>query len=454
MGNFLFRAIGGQDEGLMNRRSLAGSICYNKTTSTPPIQVKTLLNKVHRFKSFVYQSVTLSTEGDKTRIIAKIIPRSNSKPRCSGCGKPGPGYDRIPSLREFQFIPVWNIPVSFLYNMRRVDCPDCGIKVEAVPWAQGKNTCCDAYRHFLAFWARRLSWKETAACFHTKWDTVCRSVKWVVAYGLKHRDLEGITAIGVDEVTYSKGHRYMTLVYQIDSGAKRLLGVIKDRDTASLTGFFEALGPERCAAIKVVCSDMWKPYLNVIAAMLPLALNILDRFHIAKKLGEAVDEVRRQETKRLAAEGYEPILKNSRYCFLKRPRNFTVKQAAKLGDLLAYDLRTVRAWRLKESFDVFWQYNSPRWAKWYLKKWCTRAMRSQLEPMKKFVRTLRNHEDLLMNYFKAGKLYNSGIVEGLNLRINLCMRKAYGHRSFELLQITLFHTLGNLPEPKFTHKFC
>ena len=190
-------------------------------------------------------------------------------------------------------------------------------------------------------------------------------MKWVVDFGLKHRDLEGITAIGVDEVTYSKGHRYMTLVYQIDSGCKRLLGVIKDRDTAALTGYFEALGPERCAAIKVVCSDMWKPYLNVIAAMLPAALNVLDRFHIAKKLGEAVDEVRRQEAKQLAAEGYEPILKNSRYSFLKRPRNFTVKQAAKLGELLKYDLRSVRAWILKESFDGFWQYEGCDFFWWF-----------------------------------------------------------------------------------------
>ena len=438
----------------MNRRTPADSVCYNKTTSAPPIQFKTLLNKVHRFKSFVYRSVRMSHEGDKARIIAEIIPRANAKPRCSGCGKPRPGYDRMARPREFEFIPIWNIPVSFSYTMRRVDCPTCGIKVEAVPWAQGKHACCDAYRHFLASWARRMSWKETAACFHTKWDTVCRSVKWVVAYGLKHRDLEGVTAIGVDEVSYSKGHRYMTLVYQIDSGCKRLLGVIKERDTAALAGFFETMGPERCAAIKVVCSDMWKPYLNVIAAMLPTALNVLDRFHIAKKLGEAVDEVRRQEAKQLADNGYEPILKNSRYCFLKRPRNLTDRQAVKLGDLLAYDLRSVRAWMLKEAFDGFWQYDSPRWAKWYLKKWCTRAMRSRLEPMKKFVRTLRNHEDLLMNYFKAGKLYNSGIVEGLNLRINLCMRKAYGYRSFELLQMSLFHTLGKLPEPKFTHKFC
>jgi transposase len=438
----------------MNRRLPANSVCDKKPTRRPPILLKTLLNKVHRIKSFVYQSVTLSGEGDSMRIIANVIPRANGKPRCSGCGKHRPGYDHMPVPRQFEFIPVWNIPVSLSYTMRRVNCPTCGVKVESVPWAQGKHGGCDVFRHFLASWARRLSWKETAACFHTSWDTVCRSVKWVVDFGLKHRDLEDVTAIGVDEVTYSKGHKYMTLVYQIDSGRKRLLGVIRDRDTRSLTGFFESFGKERCAGIKVVCSDMWKPYLNVIAAMLPAALNVLDRFHIAKKLGEAVDEVRRQEAKRLAAEGYEPVLKNSRYCFLKRPRNFTVKQAAKLADMLRYDLRTVRAWMLKESFDAFWQYESPRWAGWFLKKWCARAMRSRLDPMKKFVRTLRKHEDLLMNYFKAGKLYNSGIVEGLNLRINLCMRKAYGHRSFELLKISLFHTLGDLPEPEFTHKFC
>lgn len=387
------------------------------------------------------------------RIIADVIPRANSKPRCSGCGKPRPGYDRMSKPREFEFIPIWNIPVSLSYTMRRVNCPTCGVKVEAVPWAQGKHACCDVFRHFLACWAKCLSWKETAARFNTSWDTVCQSVKWIVDYGLKNRILDGITAIGVDEVAYSLGHQYMTLVYQIDNGEKRLLGVIKDRKTESLAGFFEELGAGRCALIKVVCSDMWKPYLNVIAGMLPAALNILDRFHIVKKLGEAVDEVRRAEAKQLKQGGYDPVLNNSRYCFLKRPANLTAKQDTKLKDLLQYDLKSVRAYLLKESFDAFWTYQSPDWARWFLKRWCTRTMRSRLEPMKKFVKTLRAHEDLLMNYFKAGKLFSSGIVEGLNLRVNLCMRKAYGYRSFDLLRISLFHTLGDLPEPKFTHKF-
>jgi transposase len=165
----------------------------------------------------------MTGNGDKARIIAEIVPRANSRPRCSGCGKPRPGCDRMPKPREFEFIPIWNIPVSLSYTMRRVDCPTCGIKVEAVPWAQGKHACCDIYRHFLASWAKRLSWKETA-------------------------------------------------------------------------------------------------------------------------------------------DGDEPVLKNARYCFFKRRSNLTIRQATKLRDLLKYDLKSISALALKESFNAFCQYGSPRWA--------------------------------------------------------------------------------------------
>lgn len=423
------------------------------TNQGPPITLKTLLNTVHPLKRFVYQSVRLIQKDEKLSLEAEIRPRSNSKARCSCCGKPAPCYDRQQE-RRFCFIPLWNIPLYLLYTMRRVNCSDCGVKVEMVPWADGKHATCNVLRHFLATWAKRLSWKETANCFQSSWDTVRRSVQWVVGSGLKNRDLEGIEALGVDEIAYSRGHHYMTLVYQIDRGAKRLLGVIKERKTESLSKFFDEFGKQRCEGIKVVCSDMWKPYLNVIAAMLPNALNVLDRFHIVKKLGEAVDRVRKDEAARLQREGYEPVLKKSKYCFLKRSSNLTTGQADKLADVLQYDLKTTRAYYLKEGFDAFWQYDSPRWAKWYLKKWCTRAMRSRLEPFKKFVRTLRRHEELLMNYFETGKSFSSGAVEGLNLKIKLGTRKAYGYRSFELMKIALFHQLGNLPEPKFTHRFC
>jgi transposase len=232
-----------------------------------------------------------------------------------------------------------------------------------------------------------MSWKETAECFQVSWDTVCRSVSWMVDYGLKHRSLDGIEALGVDEVAYSKGHKYMTLVYQIDPGRKRLIAVLKKRTASSLRNFFrDEFTQQRCDQVKVVCSDMWRAYLKVFAEMMPAALNVLDRFHLVKKLGEAVDQVRRDETKRLHKEGYEPILKNSRYCFLKRHENLSKKQTLTLAQVLQYDLRSVRAYYLKESFDAFWHYKSPYWARWYLKKWCTRAMRSKLQPINSFAR--------------------------------------------------------------------
>ena len=387
-------------------------------------------------------------------IEVQIVPRKNAKPVCSNCQCRGSTYDHMPNQRSFDFVPLWNIPVRFLYRMRRVNCKTCGVTVEQIPWAEGKHQSTNAFRLFLSQWAKHLSWKQTAKQFHTSWDTVFRSVDWVVKYGLIHRCLKGITAIGVDEVSYTRGHNYMTLIYQINDGARRLLGVVRERRESSLQEWFDYFGPVRCAAITVVCSDMWPQYLRVIKRMLPHALNILDRFHIVKKLNEAVDETRRQEVKRLHDQGYDPILSKSRYCFLKRPENLTMGQRTRLNDLLAFELRSVRAYCLKEAFDVFWNYTSPRHAREYLKNWCNRTMRSRIEPLKKFVKTLRKHEELLMNYFEAKKRYSSGMVEGFNLKVGLTIRKAFGFRNFRHLQVALYHQLGDLPEPKTTHRFC
>jgi transposase len=163
----------------------------------------------------------------------------------------------------FEFVPLWGITVFFCYVMRRVDCRWCGVKVEAVPWAEGKQTLTRAYMQFLANWARRISWKEVAEVFHTSWEKVFRSVEWIVEWGWAHRDLSGITAIGVDELLWRKGHRYVTVVYQIDAHAKRLLWVGEDRTLATLYRFFRDFGDDNAKQLKFVCSDMWKPYLHV-----------------------------------------------------------------------------------------------------------------------------------------------------------------------------------------------
>ncbi len=297
------------------------------------MRIKTVLNRVHKVKGFVYGQIRFN--GDQLEV--ELRPRKGSRPICSGCGRPGPGYDTLPR-RRFAFVPLWAIGVFLIYARRRVDCRRCGVKVERVPWADGKHRLTQAYAVFLARWARRLSWREVSLIFKTSWENVYRSVAWVVEYGLKNRSLDGITAIGVDEVQFQKGHRYLTVVYQIDQDCRRLLWIGKDRTTKTLLRFFRMMGKERTAVLQFICSDMWQPYLKVIAKKASQALHILDRFHIVAKLNQAIDEVRAAEAKELAADGYEPVLKHSRWCFLKRVANLTGKQSARLADLMCYSL--------------------------------------------------------------------------------------------------------------------
>src|SRR5271169_899894 len=284
------------------------------------MELNTILNHCYRHPGFVYRLARWTP--DKKGIEVDVRPRTGSAAVCSGCHQPAPGYDRLPE-RRFEFIPFWGILVFFLYCMRRVQCRNCGVVVEEVPWSDGKHQSTKAHMLFLARWARKLSWKETAESFHTSWDKVCGAVEYVVRWGLEHRTLESIHAIGVDEIQYAKGHKYLTLVYQIDAGMTRLLWVGKERTIASFQGFFTVLGDPLASQIEFVCSDMWKPYLDVIRAKCSQALHILDRFHIVAKLNKALDEVRAAESRRMAQDGHPPLLSKSRWCVLKRRENLT-----------------------------------------------------------------------------------------------------------------------------------
>jgi len=412
--------------------------------------IKVVLNRCHPIRYFVYGAARFVGQ----QVHVEVRPRQGSYVICSGCDRPGPIYDTARTPRLFEFIPLWGFLVFLCYSMRRVDCPRCGVTVERVPWAEGKQQTCKAYRIFLARWARRMSWSEVAQVFQTNWGVVYRAVKWVVAYGLAHRNLEGITAIGVDEIAVWKGHKYLTVVYQIDHSTRRLLWVGRERTKKTMRAFFEMFGEARTRGLTFVASDMWKPYLDVIKQNAGQALHVLDRFHVVQKLNKAVDEVRAKEARHMAHSGYEPVLKHTRWCFLKRKENLTPNQKGKLKDVLRYDLRSVRAYLLKESFESFWTYKTPSWAGWFLDQWCCRAMRSRLEPIKKFAKTLRRHKPLLLNWFRARHEISMGAVEGMNTNAKLAIRKARGFRTYDVLKTALYHQLGRLPEPELTHRFC
>ena len=262
--------------------------------------------------------------------------------------------------------------------MRRVECQACRVKVEKVPWGDGKSPVTTTLAWFIAHWAKHLSWTETARQFGLSWARVFLCVEKAVEWGRAHMTLDGVRAIGIDEVARGIGF---------------------------------------------VCSDMWKPYLNIIKECAPNALNILDRFHVMVHFSKAIDEVRAGEARSLAKSGKGEVLKHSRWALLK------------------------------EQFQQLWTYSSVGWASRFLRGLTFVAMRSKIEPNKRVARMIRKHEPLILNWFRAKGEISNGAVEGMNGRGRVVTKRAYGFRMFRAFEVALYHDLGRLPEPKFTHRF-
>jgi len=429
---------------------LGGS--YANPTHT--MQLQSILRHVQPLPGFVYDRVTVrKTRGRATQVDIQVRARTGARALCGKCGKKRPGYDTL-NERRFAFVPLWGMAVFLLYTMRRVDCGRCGVTVEMVPWASGKSPATHAYTWFLASWAKVLSWTETARRFRTSWDVVFRAVAHAVRWGLAHRTLDGVRSIGVDELAWKKGHKYLTLVYQLDHGHRRLLHVARERTAKSFHSFFDMLGEERAKQILFVASDMWKAFLSVVRKRCWIAIHVLDRFHVMQLMSRAIDETRRQEVRQLRAQGREPLLTKTRWLLLKRPKNLKRSERGRLRELVSINLRSVRAYLLKEQFQHFWSYTTAGGGRRFLAQWTRMAMGSRIEPLKKFAKTLRQHQRELLNWFLARGQFAAGATEGFNNKARITTRKAYGFRTYEHAEIALYHALGDLPEPDWlTHRF-
>ena len=214
------------------------------------------------------------------------------------------------------------------------------------------------------------------------------------------------------------------------------------QDRAAVLPLF---GPARSARLRFVCSDMWRPYLRVVAKKASQALHVLDRYHIVAHMNKAIDKIRAGEARQLRAQGHAPVLATTRWLLLRRPEHLSDQQLPRLAELLAHNLRAVRAYLLREEFPFFWHYRSATWAGTFLDRWCTQAMRSRLAPMQNVARMLRRHRPLLLNWFRAKGALSAGPVEGFNNKAKLTMRRAYGFRTFRAFELALYHTLAIFP---------
>lgn len=363
--------------------------------------------------------------------------------RCGVCRRRCLDVHDIREERTWRDLSMRKLPLKLCYRPRRVECPRCGVRVEDFPWAEPWARVTTALSNAVAVLARELSWQGTAREYGLNWKSVATIVKRAVQYGLKHRARPPVHVIGIDEVSRRKGQVYLTVVYDLER--RVLLWVGDDRTEEAVRPFFtKEMGARRCHTLRVVCMDMWAPYAKLVREHATNAQILFDRFHIVKHLHEAVEEVRRSEMRRLSVKE-RVVFKRSRWLLLKNPWNLTGDQKERLSTMVRWNTPIVRAYYLKESFQLFWDYRQPGRAKSHLKKWMRSAMGSRLDPFKRFVRMLRDHLDGILPW--TSLRLSNGAVEAMNNKIKSISHRSFGFRSAQNFIAAIYHCCARLPLP-------
>jgi transposase len=403
------------------------------------VLIETFIRKQLRLKA---HTVTKVEETDDSMLV--FIDRLGSRLlRCGVCRQRCRKVHDVRRQREWRDLSMRKLRLKLRYRPRRVECPRCGVRVEDFPWAEPWARVTTALFNAVAVLARELSWKGTAREYGLNWKSVATIVKRAVQYGLKHRRRPPVHWIGMDEVSRRKGQVYLTVVYDLER--RVLLWVGDDRTEEAVRPFFtHEMGKRRCQTLRFVCMDMWAPYANLVREQAVNAQLLFDRFHIVKHLNEAVDAGRRELWRQLTSKE-RVTFKGTRWLLLKNPWNLNPNQKERLSTLVRWNSPLVRAWYLKESFQLFWTYKQPWRAKQHLLKWMDSAMRSRLEPFKKFVRMLRSHLDGILAWTKTR--ISNGAVEGMNNKIKSISHRSFGFRSAENFIAAIYHCCARLPLP-------
>lgn len=412
---------------------------HNHERKRIEVLIETFIRKQLRLKA---HTVTKVEETEKFMII-HIDRLGDRLLRCGLCRQRCRKVHSVRKEREWRDLSMRKLPLKLRYRPRRVECPRCGLRVEDVPWAEPWARVTAALSNAVARLARELSWQGTARQYGLNWKSVATIVKRAVQYGLKNRARPAVHAIGIDEVSRRKGQVYLTVVYDLER--RILLWVGEDRTEEAVKKFFtEEMGPRRCHTLQVVCMDMWAAYANLVRQHAPNARILFDRFHIVKHLNEAVDGVRRAEMQRLTKKE-KVLFKRSRWLLLKNPWNLNGDQKERLSTLVRWNTPIVRAYYLKEAFQLFWEYRQPARAKALLQKWMSSAMQSRLEPFKKFARMLRSHLDGILPW--TNLRLSNGAVEGMNNKIKSISHRSFGFRSAKNFIAAIYHCCARLPLP-------
>jgi transposase len=386
------------------------------------------IDKLVNIQGFFVSEIDYIQEGDATRLRI-IINRKEPRYRCS-CGLEYSNYydSEIREVRDLSYGPYKEVYVVF-YQCR-IDCRNCGIKTEVFDWVESRVRYTMRLGAAVALACEETrSLKSIAEQFGLHWETVKEIDKKALVHKLPAIGSQSPVVIAVDEFSIRKRHSYGTTVIDIQDASVLYVG--KDRREESLKPFFEALGPEKCGLIEAVAMDMWKPYLKAVKEHCPQAAIVFDPFHIIQAYGrDVVNKVRAEEYKKATASARE-VIKGSRYILLKNSVNLDRSQGehVRLKDLLHINRKINKVYILKDDLKELWHYKSEAWARKFFQSWYRRAIYSRIEPLKDFARMLKRHLDGIINHCRYQ--IHTGILEGINNKIKVIKRIAYGFRDIE-----------------------
>ena len=344
-------------------------------------------------------------------------------------------YDR--SRRRVRDLSCGAYRIYLEFEVRRVFCRSCAaVKRERLSFLAASALHTKRFAYYVGRRCRSATIKDIAAELHLGWDSVKELDKQYMRAQLARAGTPGPKVIGVDEISIRKGHTYRIVVSDLIRGRPIWFGG-EDRSEASMAKFYEWLGKKKSARIRLALMDMWKPFRNATATHAPQAAILFDKFHIMRHLGEALDKVRKSEYARLLSGKQRRFIKGQKYTLLSHRENLTLEGRQALKTLLAANKRLTTAYLLKESFGQLWSYEREGWARRFFENWRAALKWQRLAPYEKFAEMIDRHWDGIAAYCKPENKVSLGFVEGLNNKIRVIQRRAYGLRDEEYLRLKI-----------------
>lgn len=345
--------------------------------------------------------------------------------------------------RVWRDLPVCGCSVLLWYCPREIICSTHGRVQEDIPWAESYARITYRFEYALLVYCQMMTQKAAAKILHIPKSTLSDMLHRTITRIRDGHRIRGLKSVGVDEISYCKGHKYATIVYDLDRSRVVWVGQGKGRETIDIF-FEEMLSDYQKSKIEWACCDMSETYIGAIEEHCPNAILVLDRFHIVKALNEAVDEVRKEQWRKASVDDRK-ALKGLRWLLFKHSSNRSKKDSCTLNALQKGNRRIHRAWVLKDEFEQFWDYKAPWAAKRFLKRWMTTALKSRIEPIRKFVKTIKKHFHRIIPFI--GSRLTNAIAEGLNRIIKIVKNRASGFRTLEAFTDIIFLTVGDVDIP-------